>query len=195
MSFTHAHVGDLAAALVDDQLDQATRDLVLLHLGRCAGCRADVEEQRQLKARLRGLSEPGLPLGLLARLGALSGPAEPPAASPLSPDRQPSPLASVTTIGSSQDAGLRRSSMLRDPRRGRRMLAGAASLLLVGTGAAIAAGGDAQPAGPSTPVLTVPTSFSNQLPGAAFNRDTSSPTGTLPLTDPAFPAMTAAFSR
>jgi hypothetical protein len=192
MSFTHAHVGDFAAALVDDQLDQATRDLVLLHLGRCAGCRDDVEEQRQLKARLRGLSEPGLPLGLLARLGALSCPADPPAAGRLAPQPQAPPLAVVTPIGSlEQSAGMRRSSMLRDPRRGRRMLAGAASLLLVGAGAAVATGGDSSsPAAPLSPASTFSTSFTTPLHGGG-----SSQRGTLPLTDPAFPAMTAAFSR
>ena len=194
MSFTEAHVGDLAAALVDDQLDQGTRDLVLLHLGRCPGCRSDVEEQRQLKERLLALGQPGLPSGLVARLGALSHPALPlePPDEPLDDLLEAEPgLASVTSI----DAPLqlaRRSSLMRNPQRGRRMLVGAASLLLVGAGTAAAAGGDGQatsPAGPST--STFSTSFSTPLVGGRGTPGAS----TVPLTDPAFRAMTASFSR
>jgi hypothetical protein len=191
MSFADAHIGDLAAALVDDQLEQGTRNLVLLHLGCCAGCRADVEEQRQLKARLHALGTPGLPCGLIARLGALSDPALPdegPLHDLLADESEP--LATVLPIASPlQAAG--RSSMMRNPARGRRMLVGAASLLLVGAGTAVAVGGDGQtaPAGPST--STFSTSFSTPLTGTPGSPKTSG----MPLTDPAFGAVTASFNR
>ena len=58
------HLGDLVAALVDDQLDHSNRDLVLAHLAGCDTCRADVQQQRALKSRLRALSAPGLPESL-----------------------------------------------------------------------------------------------------------------------------------
>jgi anti-sigma factor RsiW len=196
MSFADAHIGDLAAALVDDQLDQGTRNLVLLHLGCCPGCRADVEEQRQLKARLHALGTPGLPSGLMARLGALSDPA-PPREDPLHDllVAEPEPLgsealATVLPIASPLQAA-RRSSMMRNPARGRRMLVGAASLLLVGAGTAVAVGGDGQaaPAGPST--STFSTSFSTPLTGAPGSPKTPG----MRLTDPAFGAVTASFNR
>jgi anti-sigma factor RsiW len=178
MSFTNAHVGDLAAALVDDQLDQDTRDQVLLHLGRCPGCRSDVQEQRQLKARLHALSTPGLPSGLIARLGALSLPElpeEPPELALLSVDGLPS----------------RRPSLLRNPQRGRRLLVGAASLLLVGAGTAVAAGGDGQSPLPASPASTFSTSFTTPI-GSSRNDSGGS---SMPLTDPAFRTMLASFSH
>jgi anti-sigma factor RsiW len=180
MTFTDAHVGDLAAALVDDQLDQSTRDQVLLHLGRCPGCRSDVDEQRQLKMRLLSLGTPGLPSGLMARLGALSPPEL--------PDFYEEP---VTFLGAHPPES-RRPSLLRNPQRGRRMLVGAASLLLVGAGTAVAAGGDGQPGGPLTPSSsTFSTSFSSPIGGAASESRGSA----LPVTDPAFGAVTASFNR
>jgi anti-sigma factor RsiW len=191
MSFADAHIGDLAAALVDDQLDQGNRDLVLLHLARCPGCRADVEEQRQLKERLHALGTPGLPSGLMARLGALSGPALP-SDEPLRDlfIAEPEPLAAVLPLASPLHAA-HRSSMMRNPARGRRMLVGAASLLLVGAGTAVAVGGDGQaaPAGPST--STFSTSFSTPLTGVPGSPRTPG----MRLTDPAFGAVTASFNR
>jgi anti-sigma factor RsiW len=179
MSFTHAHVGDLAAALVDDQLDQGTRDLVLLHLGRCPGCRSDVEEQRQLKQRLHALGSPGLPSGLMARLGALSVPER--------------PLEQVHEVLLAEAQPGSRPSLLRHPQRGRRILVGAASLLLVGAGTAVAAGGDGQSPSPVSPSTTSTFSTSFQTPIVG----TRGPSGgsSVPLTDPAFGAMTASFHR
>ena len=174
MTFTDAHVGDLAAALVDDQLDQGTRDQVLLHLGRCPGCRSDVEEQRQLKSRLLSLGTPGLPSGLMARLGAMAlpTPAEPPPFQPAQATLRP--------------------YLLRSPQRGRRVLVGAASLLLVGAGTAVAVGGGGQPGGSFSPSSsTFSTSFSTPIGATAGESGAPS----MPLTDPAFRAVTASFNH
>ena len=62
------HLGDLVAAFVDEQLDARARDRVLRHLKACGRCAADVEAQRQMKQRLRGLRPPALPGALAARL-------------------------------------------------------------------------------------------------------------------------------
>ena len=62
------HLGDLAAAFVDEQLDARARARVLQHLTACGRCAADVEAQRQMKQRLRGLRPPALPGALAARL-------------------------------------------------------------------------------------------------------------------------------
>jgi hypothetical protein len=191
MSFTHAHVGDLAAALVDDQLDQATRDLVLLHLGRCPGCRSDVEVQRQLKLRLHALGTPGLPSGLMARLGALSVAEQPRDQAHELLLVEAEPMASVTFTQAHASAP-RHPSVLRNAQRGRRMLVGAASLLLVGAGTAAAAGGDGQSPVPASPATsTFSTSFQTPITGLR------GPSGAarVPLTDPAFGAMTASFHR
>jgi len=68
------HLGADLAALVDGELDHASRERVLRHLSRCAGCRAEVEEQRHFKARLLGLGDtaPVPAPDLAARLRELS---------------------------------------------------------------------------------------------------------------------------
>lgn len=197
-----AHLGDLGAALVDDQLDPAMRNLVLLHMAGCARCRHEVEEQRLLKDRLRGLAEPGMPASLLSRLTALSEPRQPPApgldvarsvAVLPDADRATSPPRPVATgpvatgpgaTGPGDGRGLGRSAILRDANRGRRLLAGAASLLLVGAGTAYAAAGYGQPGPPLQPVANV---LSTSGAGGL--------TSPIPLNDPAFAAMTVSFGR
>jgi anti-sigma factor RsiW len=181
-----AHLGDLAAAFVDDQLDPATRDLVLSHVAGCPGCRADVEQQRRLKARLRALGEPGLPTGLLLRLSSLNVPGEPPAPPPpvLGPParRDPTPVAVRPASPLPASGPLGRSSVLHSARPGRLLLAGAASLLLVGAGTAYAASGDTQRSVPGNRAVTAFTA----------GQQSGSPTS-VPLNAPAFAAMTASF--
>lgn len=191
------HLGDLVAALVDDQLDHSNRDLVLAHLAGCDTCRADVQQERALKSRLRALSAPGLPESLLGRLAALSSPpdggdgapeaprvgAEPPVRTEL-----PAPLSVVAPLAVASDPtsapALVRTAAYRDPRRGR-LLAGAASLLLVGVGAAYAAAADAaQSTSPAHPAA-------NSL---AATQNVATTTSVM-LNDPAFEAMTASYSR
>lgn len=73
-----AHLGTELAALVDGELGHVARERVLRHLVRCAGCRAEVEAQRRLKARMLGLSDtaPAPAADLTARLCAVAvGPA------------------------------------------------------------------------------------------------------------------------
>ena len=49
------HLGTQVAALVDGQLDFAGREKALRHLSHCAQCRAEVEHERRLKARVQTL--------------------------------------------------------------------------------------------------------------------------------------------
>ena len=72
-------LGDVAAALVDGELDHAARERAQRHLAHCAACRAEVDAQRRLRARLQGLPAPVPSDALLARLRALEvpGPALP----------------------------------------------------------------------------------------------------------------------
>jgi len=132
------HLGDLGAALVDDQLSPDARDAALTHLASCPDCQRDVEQQRRLKARLALLSEPSLPLSLAMRLSALK---PEPAGLPAAP---PPPTGGPTLL-----------SQRPSQRRGR-LLVGAASVLLfgVGTGVAAAANGQPVPAETTTNSLT-----------------------------------------
>jgi hypothetical protein len=65
------HLGGLVAAVVDGALDHVARERALGHVARCDDCRAEVEAQRRIKARLSGLGGPEVPAGLAARLLAL----------------------------------------------------------------------------------------------------------------------------
>jgi anti-sigma factor RsiW len=164
------HLGDLGAALVDDQLSPETRELALAHLASCPECQRDVEQQRRLKARLRCLAEPALPLNLALRLNALK------------PIPVTAPAHSEPTGGAAALAfPMRDRSRLLSARRGR-LLAGAASLVLLGVGTAYAAGSDVQP---TAPVGTTANALSTSR--------TQAVTTSVPLDDPAFDAMNAAF--
>lgn len=67
-------LGEVAAALVDGELDHAARERAQRHLAHCADCRAEVEAQRRLKASLAQLSATAPPPELAARLLALPVP-------------------------------------------------------------------------------------------------------------------------
>jgi hypothetical protein len=189
------HVGDLAAALVDDQLDAGRRDLVLVHIAGCAPCHAEVDYQRRLKARLQALGAPGLPPALLRRLRDVGEPASPPAdpgvmaaaspppvGLPAVPVHAGVPVASTTPV---------RPGLMRDPHRGRRLLAGAASLVLVGVGTAYASASDGRPSSPSRAPSSVFSSIRTVAPAAS--EETTRSSG--PIRDPAFGAMTASLRR
>ncbi|MFN2626898.1 MAG: anti-sigma factor, partial [Mycobacteriales bacterium] len=67
-----SHLGDLAAALVDGELDDAARDRALSHIAGCAPCRAEVDAQRRLKALLANQADAAVPAALVARLKSLA---------------------------------------------------------------------------------------------------------------------------
>jgi anti-sigma factor RsiW len=72
-----SHPGPELSAFVDGELDHDARDRVLNHLAGCPGCRADVEAERRLKARLAATASPAVPADLSARLRAIAEPGEP----------------------------------------------------------------------------------------------------------------------
>lgn len=55
-------------AFVDGELDPPARTAMAVHLEECAACRAQAEEERVLRARLRELAPPELPAELEARV-------------------------------------------------------------------------------------------------------------------------------
>jgi anti-sigma factor RsiW len=68
-------LGEVAAALVDGELDHADRERAQRHLAHCDTCRAEVDAQRRLKARMAGLEGPGPSVELQARLLGIGAPA------------------------------------------------------------------------------------------------------------------------
>lgn len=66
------HLGDLAAALADNELDHDQRDRALAHITSCTGCRAEVDAQRRLKALLANQPTPEVPATLTVTLLAIS---------------------------------------------------------------------------------------------------------------------------
>ncbi len=145
-------LGDVAAALVDGELDHAARERAHRHLAHCARCRAEVDGQRRLKARLSGIAQPDLPTALADRLLRLAAPVEEPALRSLPDARPPSPPAAPVPgrpagshPGSPRPAGAR-------PRRAvRRRATTGSAFALLGVAAALALGAP-QPRPATTPV-------------------------------------------
>ena len=71
---SRACLGEVAAALVDGELDHPARERAQRHLAHCATCRAEVDAHRSLKARLARLDTdvPPPDSALTDRLLALS---------------------------------------------------------------------------------------------------------------------------
>ena len=124
--------GSALAALVDGELDHATRERAQAHLLHCDGCRTEVDAQRRLKAVLRGLTAPEPSTALLARLAA------PAAGSPSRPAG--APRESVRPAGASRGPATRAPHVGNRGRRGprRRTTVGSALAVLgVGVGVAV----------------------------------------------------------
>jgi anti-sigma factor RsiW len=82
-----SHLGDRVAALVDGELDHESRDRAFAHIATCDSCRAEVDAERRLKARIRALSEPELAPDVALRLlsVARSMTSDPPGSWPVTP--------------------------------------------------------------------------------------------------------------
>lgn len=161
-------LGDLLTALVDGELGHAARETALAHVAGCAACRADIEDQRQLKARLAALRTDAPSPQLTSRLLALSVPGVEPASRPRA-GRRPVTLRSPHAPG-----GAARPAPAPSRRRLCRVTTVGGSVLLAGFAAALVLGGP--PAGgASTPID----------PGAdVFVVDHVSTTSRLPLREP-----------
>jgi anti-sigma factor RsiW len=53
-----SHLGDIVTALIDGELGVEARDRALSHAAACPRCKADVDAERRLKAKLRGTPTP-----------------------------------------------------------------------------------------------------------------------------------------
>jgi anti-sigma factor RsiW len=143
------HLGERLTALVDGELSHDERDRALVHLAACDQCRAEADALRALKRRLRAMGDALPAESLLKRLQTMGEPGDPlPPAVRRLPGQSRTPAAPVRLTrprdtrpvggGSRRAVGTSR----RLP-RGRYLVAGAATLAVLGIGsAAFAAGAD-----------------------------------------------------
>lgn len=165
-----ACLGDTLTCFVDGELDHSARDRALAHLAGCADCRAEVDAQRRLKARLAALApQPVLPPALTDRLLALAVPGVDLPAAPAAAPVRPVSVGPPDRRDRVRPAG----RSVRRSRLRRRQATGV--FVVVGLGAALALGG------PGSGAVSPPLD-----PGAdVFVIDHASTTGQLPLREPA----------
>ena len=207
-----SHLGDLAAAVVDGELGHDARDRALAHLAGCLPCRADVDAQRQIKARLGAMERSDVPSTLAARLAAVPGAALP--SPPAVPVRTAAPPPSrrvgsgrVQRVSAERSTGLSTRSRFgrtrrparnrppgrpvddprpwsRTPRRLRRAVVGGTSAVLLSLGVALLVGG-----GSPADTAAVDPSVNT------FVADHMATTSEVPLTDPAVAAVSVSYPR
>lgn len=95
-----SHLGDIVAALVDNELSHDGRDRALAHVAGCAECRAEVDRQRRLKALLANQADPAPSADLQGRLRAIAD---------AGPGASPSRVADGLRVAESAGARRRRS--------------------------------------------------------------------------------------
>jgi anti-sigma factor RsiW len=175
---TLQHPMDKLSAVVDGQLDHDSRDKVLSHLVSCDTCRAEVDAQRRLKARMAALEVPEPSTDLMQRLmGVSSFATEPreevrPVLTPaptLFPQRSAFPAArtGVSRPGAPRPTRSRR-------RTGVLSAAGSAAAVASLLGTAFVVGDPARSEQPP----------SLQPPMTSFSSDHASTTGGTPFADP-----------
>jgi anti-sigma factor RsiW len=174
------HLGERLTALVDGELGHDERDRALMHLAACDQCRAEADALRALKRRLRAMGDALPAESLLGKLRAMGEPGDPlppeirrlpgqsrvpAAARPTTRPRDTRPTAG----GRSRRAAAARRRLP----RGRYLLAGAATLAVLGIGsAAFAAGSE-------------PRSLPRVAPSVEqFAVEHALTSGDVPLTDP-----------
>ena len=171
-------LGDVAAALVDGELDHAARERAHRHLAHCAGCRAEVEGQRQVKARLSGVAQPEPSAALTNRLLHVAAPVEeprllvPPDTRPPSrpPAALPVPTRPAALPVSSRPAGSRPGGPRR--RAVRRRATTGSAVALLGVAAALALGAP-QPRPATTPVDPATDAFVTEFVSTTSDGPTS----------------------
>jgi anti-sigma factor RsiW len=127
-----SHLGDELSALIDGELGGAELDRANAHLAACGACRVEANALRRLKHELHALAELHDCDEMTGRL-----------------------LAMIGQAGSADPASARHRRPIRR-RRGRYVLWGAVSLVVVGIGTAAFGMGGSSPAGPAiTPQLEV----------------------------------------
>jgi hypothetical protein len=172
------HLGDRLAALADGELDHRERDRALAHVAHCDACRAELEDQRAVKALLAAAGAPQPRPDTVAALHDLALPG-----GPLPPRARTMPQGAL--VPDLPHPGRRPRSARRDSRRPgdrvRRRLgvatAGAFSVAGLVLGTAFVAGG-AQPSSSVVP------------PAAELSVEHGRTSGAVTVGDPAVGLMT-----
>ena len=187
-----SHLGHRLSALVDGELSAAERDRVHAHLAACAACRAEANELRALKKRMRGLGEVAPGDALTRRLIGIAEPGDPVpprrrARRMTSPKSRPRPGFRTVPGGGVAPPSPRPGRSARAPRPGHRrrryLTLGVVSCVFAGLSVtAFSMGGDQQDPGPRiTPQVQlysaqhaittgqVPSGGSSGLPAPEFN--------------------------
>jgi anti-sigma factor RsiW len=133
-------LGDVAAALVDGELDDAGRERAHRHLAHCASCRAEVDGQRRLKARLSGVEQPELPSALTDRLLRLSVPLDEPSVQQVRPPSRPAAVPPAASRPGGSHPGSPRPAGLRPRPAVRRRATTGSAIAVLGVAAALALG-------------------------------------------------------
>jgi anti-sigma factor RsiW len=178
------HLGERLTALVDGELGHDERDRALVHLAGCDQCRAEADALRALKRRLRAMGDMLPAESLLGRLQAMGEPGDPlppvvrrlPGQSRVPAGARSTRPARPTRPRDTRPAGngtRRAAATRRRLPRGRYLVAGAATLAVLGIGsAAFAAGSD-------------PRSLPRVAPSIEqFAVEHALTSGDVPLTDP-----------
>ena len=187
-------LGERITTLADGELGHNARDRALAHIASCASCRAAVEAERALKARL-ALGETPVPSAeLTSRLLRLAEPGDPlpPPTVRMPGTRRPAPLPApgrpqhprTTRPGPSRSASMATRSVGTVPRRARRgalATVGALSLLEMALGGVLVLGSSTE-----APVVR-PTVARFSLEHAAAAH--------FPLREPGVDAVTATFGQ
>ncbi|HEY0538354.1 MAG TPA: zf-HC2 domain-containing protein [Actinoallomurus sp.] len=166
------HLGERLTALVDGELGHDERDRALVHLAACDQCRAEADALRVLKRRLRAMGDALPAESLLSRLQAMGEPG-----GPVPPEIRRLPgqsrVPALTRPRDTRPAVGRSAAARRRLPRGRYLVAGAATLAVLGIGsAAFAAGSD-------------PRSLPRVTPSVEqFAVEHALTSGDVPLTDP-----------
>jgi len=152
-----SHLGDLLSALVDGELDGTELDRANAHLAACSRCQAEATALRLLKNELRALAEPGNRPGLdsfNARLLELASPVSP---APVQARNLRRERGRSTRTRKSGRSRVRKAAPPNAPagrRRGRYVVWGALSLVVVGIGSAAFGMGGASGGGSQVPKVT-----------------------------------------
>ncbi|MEU4194700.1 zf-HC2 domain-containing protein [Kribbella sp. NPDC026611] len=174
---TLQHPMDKLSAVVDGELDHDSRDKVLGHLVGCDTCRAEVDAQRRLKARMAAQETPDPSMDLMQRLMGVSSFATEPREE-VRPVVTPVPLFPQRSAFPASRTGGTRPGAPRTTRSRRRSgvlgAAGSAAAVASLLGTAFVLGDPARSEQP--PAL--------QPPVASFSSDHATTSGGAPFADP-----------
>ncbi|HLH59269.1 MAG TPA: anti-sigma factor [Streptosporangiaceae bacterium] len=140
-----SHLGQRLSALIDGELSTEERDRIHAHLAGCAACRAEANELRALKSSMRGLTDVPADDTLARKLTAIAEPGGPVPSRRRARKGKPRPRPGFRAFGGDASRPYARPGR----HRGRYVVIGVASCVVVGLGVtAFSVGGGEPSPGP-----------------------------------------------